>query len=222
MLWLIFNCIYNLLLLLVIAPITLLILPYTEQHHTVCAVTHKWAHSHHLPHTLRKQRHSNGVQSMPENSHSLHMNVTFTHVHRCGLSCTPVLILHQNKIALCLFIGDIQTNEHTVHVWSSAIKHKGLTSCAWKHQGAHARARTHTEVHRSRGSLHLFKQRKNKWSRWHLTLHMSKIRRKVVESWHLFFVFDSEIVTSDKDLEANKMHQNKTALLDQRYYIHLP
>lgn len=157
--WLIFNYIYNLLLLLVITPITLLILPYTEQHHAVCTVTHKWAHSHHPPHTLRKKGHSNGVQSVQEKSPSLHMNVTFTHVHTRGLSCTPVLILHQNKIALRLFTGDIQTNEHTVHVWSSAIKHRGLTTCAWKYQGA--RARAHTEVQLARRALHLFKQRTN-------------------------------------------------------------
>lgn len=90
--------------------------------------------------------------------------LTFMHVHRRGFSCT---CLH--------FSGDIQTNEQTVHVWSSAIK-------SWQATNTH----THTEVHFAHCSLHLFKQSENKRGRWRLTLHMSKIQRKVAEYRHFF------------------------------------
>lgn len=99
----------------------------------------------------------------------------------------PALVL-KNKIVL--FTGDIQTNEHTVHVWSPAIKHKGLTSCTctWKHR--HTHTRTHTKVHLVHCSIHLFKQSENKRGRWRLTLHMSKIPES---SWVQTFLLPSTV-----------------------------
>lgn len=74
----------------------------------------------------------------------------------------------------------------------------------------------------------IVKQSKNKWSRWRLTSHMSKIQRKVVEYRHFFLPPTQRQGLLTKGLKGNETHQRKTnktsSLWPEKHlqYIHLP